>query len=133
MACSSALQFFFLGSTLLELLIPMELLQFAVLLFFCASGLPNKCTKDHPSPAQPRAILYLLSVTEPAFPRENFDPTKPESLTFGWDFWTSGLHKGLPQNWKVQPLLRRTHRSTAHSTGGTPEPVHKQGIYCACA
>lgn len=88
---------------------PIKLLQFAVLFFFIyASGLQNKCTKDPRSPAQPWAILHLLSVTEPAFPKETFDPINP-SLTFGWDFWTSGIHKGLLESSAMSAVYRQIH------------------------
>lgn len=121
---------FFLGSTLLESLIPIKLLKFSVLLFFIyASGLQNKCTKDPPSPAQPRAILHLFPVTEPDFPRENFVLIKPE-----FDIWL-----GLLDIWHTQGSAGKlshvcsVQTSTAHSPHSAPEPVQEQWIYCACA
>lgn len=61
--------------------------------------------------------------TQPAFPRENFDPIISESLIFGRDFWTSGLHKGLPQTWELYSVhtdwLHTAHLSLSRSTGFT--------------
>lgn len=110
---------------------PIKLLQFAVLLFFiCASALQNKCTKDPRSPAQPWAILHLLSVTEPAFPRENFDPIKPEfDIWLGLlDIWhTQGSAGKLSHVCSVQtdPLhtAHTAHLSLSRSSGFTVQPV----------
>lgn len=73
--CNYVLQFspklLFLVSTLLETLTLIKLLHFAVLLFFsCASGLQNKCTKDHASTAM--SNTSPPSCHRASFPKGNF-------------------------------------------------------------
>lgn len=116
----------FLGSGLLELLILMKLLLYAV--FSLLSVLQVRKTTLHQSSTLPSTPMSntLPPDTQPAFPRENFDPIKSESLIFGCDFWTSGLHKGLPQSWELCSVhtdwlhtAHTAHLSLSRSSGFT--------------